>query len=341
LVEEPLLRVRELHVSYRGEGGRRVVVSNLSFDVRPGGSLGVAGESGSGKSTVVLAILGILGAGAEVEAEELRFLGRDLLTCSAEERRWLRATALGYVSQDPATAFDPLRRLGDQFVEVLQLSGKVSRRVALRRAVEALERVRVPSAAERLHQYPFELSGGTLQRAAIGLALLRDPALIIADEPTTALDASVQASVLEEFRRIRHGSGTAVILVSHDLGVLRHVTDELLVLYSGEPLEHGPTSLVLSKPASPYTRALLTTVLDLEGAPPGQRLRSIGGAVPDPEDRPSGCVFSNRCPLAVAECEDERPRLEPVAAGHLRACRFSVDEVERQLPMEAHVVAGD
>ncbi|HWH15923.1 MAG TPA: ABC transporter ATP-binding protein, partial [Miltoncostaeaceae bacterium] len=278
----------------------------------------VVGESGSGKSVTFLALTGLLAVrGARVSGRAL-FAGEDLLTMAPDRLRRLRGDRIGMVFQDPATALNPMHRVGDQIAEAVRAHRRVGRREAGRHAEEALRRVGVPAPEQRARQYPHEFSGGMRQRAAIAMALAPDPDLLIADEPTTALDVTVQAQILELLDEIRRGAGTAVVLISHSLPTVAEVAQDVMVMYAGRPVETGSCAEVLGRPRHPYTRALLGA------APPADRrvdrLQPVEGAPPSPADLPPGCAFHPRCPDRVAACTSERP--EPAGDGgtHTWAC---------------------
>ncbi len=286
-----LLEVRDLVVDI---GGVRVL-DGISFDVADGEVLGVVGESGSGKSVTALAIMGLLPPTARVSGE-VRFRGTDLLTTPERELRRLRGRDVAMVFQDPMTAMNPVHTVGGQIAEMLRLHGPRAPRATVReRVVGLLESVRVPDPAARASAYPHQFSGGMLQRSVIAMGMAHAPALLIADEPTTALDVTVQAQVLDVLREQRETTGSAMILVSHDLGVIAAQADRMAVMYSGRLVEQGPVADVFDAPAHPYTAGLLAALLDVHG--PRRRAYAIPGAPPSPAERPEGCAFRPRCGL--------------------------------------------
>jgi oligopeptide/dipeptide ABC transporter ATP-binding protein len=298
-----LLEVEELEVAFRTPRGRVRAVNGLSFAVEPGETLAIVGESGSGKSVAQLALLGLLPPAAEVRSQRCRFDGQPL------EPRKLRGRALSIVFQDPLSALHPLLSIGEQLGEVLEVHEGLARREARARALAALVEVGIPAPSERLGAYPHELSGGMRQRVLIAMALLCRPRLLFADEPTTALDVTVQAQVLELLASLRRARGMALVLVTHSMGVVASAADRVLVLYAGALAECGAVERVFERPQHPYTRALLASVPDL-GRPRGAPPAPIRGAPPDPLALPSGCAFAPRCPRASPRCSAEVPRFD-------------------------------
>ncbi|WP_433268324.1 dipeptide/oligopeptide/nickel ABC transporter permease/ATP-binding protein [Micromonospora vinacea] len=305
---EPVLEVRNLSIGFEGRHRGVDIVDGLTFDVRPGEVLGLVGESGSGKSLTSLAVMGLLPQGARVRGE-VRFAGTDLLTVSTKRRRALMGREIAMVYQDALSALNPSLRIGPQLGQMISRGGT-------RSAEELMELVGLDP-QRTLSAYPHELSGGQRQRVVIAMALSRDPRLIIADEPTTALDVTVQAQVMELLLRLRGQLGFALILVSHDLALVSDVADRVVVMYGGQIVESGVTADVVGAPAHHYARGLLGSVLSLEAG--AERLTQIRGVVPSPADFPPGCRFADRCPMATEICREETPRLEG-DAGHRYAC---------------------
>jgi oligopeptide/dipeptide ABC transporter ATP-binding protein len=308
---EPLLSVRDLTVEFPTPDGVVSAVNGVGFDVAAGETLAILGESGSGKSVTAQAVMGLIERPGRVVAGSVRFSGADLLAASAEERRRVRGSGLAMVFQDPLTALNPVWSVGFQIGELFRVHRGLSRREARRRAVELLERVRIPGAAIRVGEYPHQFSGGMRQRVMIAMALALDPNVLIADEPTTALDVTVQAQILELLDELRAETGMGLLLITHDLGVVAETADRVAVMYAGRIVETGATDAVLSAPRHPYTEGLLASV------PRGQsgreeRLRPIAGAPPSLARIPSGCPFHPRCPYVVDHCRVERPPLEGV-----------------------------
>jgi peptide/nickel transport system ATP-binding protein len=323
-VSEALLEVRDLAVEFETASGRVRAVDSVSFDVAAGSALGLVGESGCGKSLTALALLKLTPPHGRIAAGSVRFQGRDLLRLSDAELRKVRGASLALVFQEPAAALNPVYTVGDQIGEVLRVHGRADRRAARRRAIELLERVGIPDAARRAGAWPHELSGGMKQRVCIAMALACKPALLIADEPTTALDVTIQAQLLELLADLRRSEGLAILLISHDLGVVGELCDRVAVMYSGRIVERGPASELLERPRHPYTRGLLRSRprLDAARAPDG-RLPAIPGQVPEPRDRPSGCAFHPRCEIAEADCRVAIPPLLQVGPRHDVACPYS------------------
>ncbi|WP_103335967.1 dipeptide/oligopeptide/nickel ABC transporter permease/ATP-binding protein [Amycolatopsis sp. CA-126428] len=309
---DAVLVVENLRVAFPGPDGWTVPVRGVSFSVRAGEAIGVVGESGSGKSLTALAVSRLVEAPGVVTADRLEFAGTPLAEASDREL----GTALAMVFQDPMTSFNPARRVGGQLAEVSEQHHGLSRRAAFARAVDRLAAVRVPAAERRARQYPHEFSGGMRQRAMIGMGLMGRPKLIVADEPTTALDVTVQRQVLRLLARTRETEGAAILLISHDIAVVSQTCERMLVMYAGRIVEDLPTG---SPARHPYTRALLATTVDLE-TDRDRPLEVIPGRPPEPDQVPEGCAFAARCPLASERCRTEDPVLEPAADGHRVAC---------------------
>ena len=313
----PLLQVRDLRVTFQG---RVEAVSGVDLDVGRGEVLGVVGESGSGKSVALKAVLGLLPRSAKVTGS-IRFRGRELLDASERAMRRLRGGPVAMIFQDPLSAFNPVVPVGAQIAEALRLHDRSMRGARARaRVVELLERVAIPQAAERANAYPHEFSGGMRQRAMIAMAMANDPDLLIADEPTTALDVTVQAQVLDLLRDLRERRGLGLVLVTHDLGVVAGVADRVAVMYAGRIVEEAPVDALFADPRHPYTRGLIASVPTL--GPWRDQLRAIEGAPPDPAARPPGCAFAPRCPIAADRCRTETPARRPAGAS-LAACHFA------------------
>lgn len=318
-MSDPLLRVRDLSVRFRGRRGSVHAVNGVSFDLGRGRSLGIVGESGCGKSQTCFAIMGLLPQSAECSGSVL-FEGEELLGAARRTLDRLRGQRLSLVFQDPMTALTPHRTVGAQLCEIVRVHDGASAADAKRRALEIMERVRIPDPERRFHQYPFEFSGGMRQRIVIAAALIQRPSLVIADEPTTALDVTVQAEVLRTFKAVVEHAGTSLILVTHDLGVVAGTCDEVMVMYAGRVVEHADTATLFASPRHPYTRALLACRPSLD-ADPASSMPTIEGRPPDLScGEPRGCTFAPRCSLATIACQDGKPELREVAAGHRAAC---------------------
>jgi oligopeptide/dipeptide ABC transporter ATP-binding protein len=327
----PLLDVRDLTVRFPGPTGPIEAVSGVSFDVRAGETLAVVGESGSGKSVSSLALLGLLGGG-RVTGGSIRFQGEELVGADPERLRRLRGADIAMIFQNPMSSLDPLFTVGDQIAEALRIHRPVSRRDARRRAVELLTEVGLPDPARRVRSYPHELSGGQQQRVMIAMALACEPALLIADEPTTALDVTVEAQILDLLRRAQRDHGTALLFVTHDMGVVAEMADRVLVMYAGRVVEQGPVREVLRDPRNPYTRALIESI-PTPATPRDLPMPAIPGNVPHPSDLPGGCRFHPRCPAALDRCATEEAPLHALAPGRTSRCW-------RHVPAEGVARAG-
>jgi peptide/nickel transport system ATP-binding protein len=316
-----VLEVRGLEVSFVRRGGHLRVVSNISIGMRAGERLALVGESGSGKSLTALAIMGLLPPGARVTAGEIHVNGRPVLGLDAAAWRRLRGAEVAMIFQDPMTSLNPVQRIGQQLVEAIRLHRRVSTAAARSTAVELLERVQIPAAAQRLYDYPHQLSGGMRQRVMIAMALANRPKLLIADEPTTALDVTTQLQVLALIQETCEADGTAVLLISHDLGMVGRFCDNVAIMYAGRIVETGATREVFRQPFHPYTVGLLASIPPLESDV--DRLSSIAGEPADLRQLPPGCAFAPRCPLRQPRCDVERPELRSVGTDRLSACHYA------------------
>jgi peptide/nickel transport system permease protein len=316
---EPVMAVENLHVGFSRGGRVRTAVAGVSLAIQPGEIVGVVGESGAGKSMMALSLAGLAPGTAEVSADSMRFNGVDLLHCSRRERRRVMATDLSVIFQDPMSSLNPALRVGRQLSEKVEIHFGMSRREAFELAERRLTETDLPAARERLRQYPHEYSGGMRQRAMIAMGLMTDPALIIADEPTTALDVTVQAQILDLLREINARTDTAVLLISHDVAVVSELCTRVIVMYAGRLVEQL-TVEQLEQPAHPYTRALLGTLIDLD-TDCQQPLVTIPGQPPALGEATVGCPFAGRCSEATDRCHREDPPLEPLDdSGHAVAC---------------------
>jgi peptide/nickel transport system ATP-binding protein len=306
-----LFEVQDLCISFRTREGVVRVVESLSFTVREGEIFGIVGESGSGKTISMLAAVGLIEDPNAVITGSIRFRGQDLLGLSRRAWRQVRGEKIAMIFQDPMTAMTPVHSVGWQIVEQLRAHRPMSAAAARRRAIELLSSMGMPDPAQQFDRYPHQMSGGMRQRAMIAMALSCDPALLIADEPTTALDVTVQAQILALLKQSREKFGASIILITHDMGVVADTADRMMVMYAGRLVERGPAAYVLATPAHPYTRGLLAAIPPMDGPRPA-RLPAIPGAPPSPAAMPSGCPFQPRCLQAMELC-DTRPAL--LAAG--------------------------
>ncbi len=313
-----LLDVQGLTVTLPTNSGPMTIVDDVDYAVEQGEVFGVAGESGSGKTISVLALMRLLPAGSSTSGVA-RYGGQDLLTLRSRELRRVRGAELAMVFQDPLTSLHPMLSIGKQLTEHVRSHEGASRAVAAKRAVELLDEVRIPDPEHALRGFPHQFSGGMRQRIAIAIALAARPKLLIADEPTTALDVTVQAGILRLLDRLRREQGLSVILITHDLGVMSSIADEVAIFYAGRIVESGPTRELLTSPRHPYTRALLDALPHPEQAG-GTELVAIPGSPPTPRARPAGCAFHPRCPYAAEQCLVEVPPLVAVSETRLLAC---------------------
>jgi oligopeptide/dipeptide ABC transporter ATP-binding protein len=326
-----LLEVQDLGVSFATEDGTVRAVDGVSFTLAPGDILAIVGESGSGKSVSVMTLMGLTrGVNARFEGTA-QFRGTDLIAASQEQMQRVRGAEIAMIFQDPMTSLDPVYRIGDQIVEQILAHEKVSKAQARDRTIALLDQVGIPHASERVDAYPHELSGGMRQRVMIAMALSCDPSILIADEPTTALDVTIQAQILERIKQLRDRTDTAVILVTHDLGVVADVADRIAVMYAGRIVEQGTVDEIFYDPQHPYTWGLLGSITRLDRERP-RRLPSIPGSPPSLLDPPQGCHFRPRCPHEFDRCH-EVPGLDgrlPEAPGHLDRCWLSVDDKRKR-----------
>jgi len=324
---EPLLEVRDLKVHFPTPDGLVKAVDGLSFEVRRGETFGIVGESGSGKSVTCLTALGLITrTSAQLDGQVL-FKGRDLLTMSGDELQKIRGKELAMIFQDPFACLHPMYRVGDQLVEAVRVHDPVSKQVARDRVVELLAAVGIPRPRERFRDYPHQYSGGMRQRAMIAMALLHNPDVLIADEPTTALDVTVQAQILELIDRIKTEFRIGVILITHDLGVIADVAQTVMVMYAGRSMERAGVAELFGQPLHPYTWGLLESIPTV--VQKGTRLVPIEGAPPSLISVPPGCPFHPRCPHRFSPCDSERPDFKDRGGGHPEACHLSVEDKRR------------
>jgi oligopeptide/dipeptide ABC transporter ATP-binding protein len=319
----PLLEVEDLQTLFHIDGAIARAVDGVSFVVRSGETLAIVGESGSGKSVTSLSIMRLVPTPrGRIAGGSVRFRGRDLLRLSEPDMRRIRGNEISMIFQEPMSSLNPLLTAGEQIAEVVRLHQGLGRTAARRRAVEMLTRVNIPDPDHRANEYPHRLSGGMRQRVMIAMALACHPALLIADEPTTALDVTIQAQILQLIRKLQAEMGMSVLFITHNLGVVAQIADRVAVMYAGRIVEQGDVAAVFASPLHPYTRALLRSVPHVEGGgrDPSRRLLSIPGQVPSPSALPPGCSYAPRCPLADETCRAVMPTISDVLPGHDVRC---------------------
>jgi peptide/nickel transport system ATP-binding protein len=327
-VRETVLEVRDLSVVFPTLDGDVRAVSNLSYTLHRGETLGIVGESGSGKSVSSLALMGLLNRNRTQIQGQALLGGRDLLTLPPDEMRDVRGKDIAMIFQDPFACLHPMHRVGDQIAEAVTAHTKSSQKEADNRAVELLHDVGIPNAKSRARDYPHQFSGGMRQRAMIAMALVHNPSVLIADEPTTALDVTVQAQILELIERVKEQFDIGVILITHDLGVIAETAETVLVMYAGRAMELGPASDLFRAPQNPYTWGLLSSMPTIEQRL--ERLVAIEGSPPSMVAVPQGCAFNPRCPYRFAPCTTELPELRQIPGGHLDRCHLS-DQMKREI----------
>ena len=320
-----LLEVKDIRVVFPGKKGEFAAVDGVTFHLDQGEILCIVGESGSGKTMTGLSVLGLLPEQARVAAGTVRYQGRELLGLSEQEMYGIRGKEISMIFQDPMVSLDQVFTVGSQLVEAIRVHTKMDKRSAVELSLEMLDKVRIPNPERVFGSYPFELSGGMCQRVMIAIALCCHPKVLIADEPTTALDATVQAQILELLVELRDATHIGIILITHDLDIVKGMADRIIVMYAGKMMEMGTRQDVFSNPLHPYTQGLLKCVPTLD-MPEGFRLYNLEGIVPDIQDMPEGCRFCTRCPRAEEECCIVQPELREIAPGHFVSC-LKVDEV--------------
>jgi len=321
--QAPVLKIEDLAVAYKVRGGEIVAVQDVSFEIKRGESHGIVGESGCGKSTVAWAILNFLGANGYVKRGSIKFQGQELVGRTGEELRQLRGDQIAMVYQDPMQALNPSMRLGEQMTEVLTVHRSISEKEAEERCIEMLKRVYMPDPANVMKRYPHQISGGQQQRVVIAIALLNNPALLVMDEPTTALDVTVEAAVLDLIADLRRDFDTAIMYISHNLGVVARVCTKVGVMYAGEMVERALVKEIFKNPQHPYTQGLIRCVPRLGADKASSFLYPIRGRVPPPNNRPVGCVYTPRCDYAEDRCREEHPRLRNLPNGIQVRCHFA------------------
>jgi peptide/nickel transport system ATP-binding protein len=314
---ESLLGVSRLTTVFDLHRGAAVAVDDVSFEVRSGETLGLVGESGSGKSVTALSIMGLVQPPGRIARGRILFKGRDLLTLPESEMRAIRGAEVSLIFQEPMTALNPVFTIGDQIAEALLVHGRTTRRDARSAVIDLLEKVRIPDASARVDDYPHQLSGGMRQRVLIAMAIACKPALVIADEPTTALDVTIQAQILDLLREMKSAFNLSLLLITHDLGVVAETADRVAVMYGGRIVEEGPVRAIFREPQHPYTRGLLAS---MPGKSAGRHLRAIDGSVPVLGAFPSGCAFHPRCPDRFEPCDGKPPEAYQVGEAHTARC---------------------
>ncbi len=314
-----VLEVRDLRTLFNTDDGEFPAVDGVSFSVEAGHTLAIVGESGCGKSVTALSVMGLVPSPpGRIAGGSIRFEGRELVGAGAQQMQDLRGNGIAMIFQEPMSSLNPVFTIGEQIVEALLRHRTITRAEAVERAIAMLRKVRIPAPEQRFHEHPHKLSGGMRQRAMIAMALACEPRLLIADEPTTALDVTIQAQILDLMRTLQTETGTAIILITHDLGVVAEVADEVVVMYAGRVVERAPVRTLFDAPQHPYTIGLLGSIprLDVQRT----RLAAIEGQVPSPLKRAGGCAFADRCPFADVQCRAEVPALREVGAQHRSAC---------------------
>jgi len=326
-----LLEVKDLRVQFHSDDGIVKAVDGVNFSLEPGQTLGIVGESGSGKSVTCLSIMGLARGGSV--SGQANFQGKNLLKMHPHELREVRGKQIAMIFQDPLSSLHPFYKVGSQIAEMILAHEKMSKKDANDRAIELLRLVGIPRPERRVDDYPHQFSGGMRQRAMIAMALALDPAVLIADEPTTALDVTVQAQVLDLIERLQGEFGTAIIMITHDLGVVADMADDVLVMYGGKPIEVADRRTAYYGPHHPYTWGLLQSIPSAGAEHTGDQLRPIKGMPPSLINLPTGCSFHPRCPYVMDVCKKEEPQLLPAAVAgngaHLSACHLSLEEKQR------------
>ncbi len=333
----PLLSIRDLRTWFYTESGVARAVDGVSFDVGAGETVGIVGESGCGKSVTALSILRLIQPPGRIEpGSRIEFEGKDLVTLPDDEMRRIRGNRISMIFQEPMSALNPVFTVGDQVAEVARIHAGLSRKKAWDRAVETLALTGIPAPEERAKQYPHQLSGGMRQRVLIAMALIMKPALVIADEPTTALDVTIQAQILDLLMHLQKEFGTSILMITHDLGVIAETTSRVIVMYAGEIVEQASVTELFARPHHPYTEGLMHSMPHI--GHDQERLNVIPGTVPAPTNWPHGCRFRERCPYSWELPEREHPPLYDVGAGHVSRCHLAREPERRNHPHEPLVV---
>jgi oligopeptide/dipeptide ABC transporter ATP-binding protein len=329
-VPTPILQVKDLRTQFLTDGGIVTAVDGVSFDLYPGESLGIVGESGSGKSVTALSILRLVPDPGRVVSGQVLFHNQDLLQLTGEEIREIRGRDIAMIFQDPQSSLNPVLRTGFQIEEAMLAHGNVTKKQARQRTIELLKRVRIPAAESRAKDFPFQLSGGMRQRAMIAMGLANAPSILIADEPTTALDVTVQAQILELLADLNRELGAAILMITHNMGVVAGLCSRVIVMYAGQIVEQGPVDQIFDHPQHPYTWSLLRSIPRVD-ALRHERLRSIEGLAPDLLRPPSGCRFHPRCPFRIEKCFRDVPPLVEVAPDQRASCWVTMDRARKEM----------
>ena len=317
-----ILEIKNLHTYFYTDSGVIKSVDGVDIELREGTTLGIVGESGSGKSVTALSVMGLLmGTTGKVAEGEILFEGRDLTKLDDEERRKMRGEKISMIFQEPMTSLNPVMKIGDQITECILMHNNISKQEAWDKAVEMLKLTGVPRVERMMKEYPFQLSGGQRQRVMIAMALVCKPKILIADEPTTALDVTIQAQILDLMENLKQKTGTSILFITHDLGVVAEVCDDVVVMYSGRVVEKGDVRSIFASPSHPYTKGLLASIPKLGEC--AEELESIPGNVPNPKYMPQGCKFAPRCSCAFDKCREEEPGFYDVGEGHMSRCWLS------------------
>ena len=311
-----ILEIKNLHTYFYTDSGVIKSVDGVDIELREGTTLGIVGESGSGKSVTALSVMGLLMG--KVAEGEILFEGRDLTKLDDEERRKMRGEKISMIFQEPMTSLNPVMKIGDQITECILMHNNISKQEAWDKAVEMLKLTGVPRVERMMKEYPFQLSGGQRQRVMIAMALVCKPKILIADEPTTALDVTIQAQILDLMENLKQKTGTSILFITHDLGVVAEVCDDVVVMYSGRVVEKGDVRSIFASPSHPYTKGLLASIPKLGEC--AEELESIPGNVPNPKYMPQGCKFAPRCSCAFDKCREEEPGFYDVGEGHMSRC---------------------
>ena len=314
-----ILEIKNLHTYFYTDSGVIKSVDGVDIELREGTTLGIVGESGSGKSVTALSVMGLLmGTTGKVAEGEILFEGRDLTKLDDEERRKMRGEKISMIFQEPMTSLNPVMKIGDQITECILMHNNISKQEAWDKAVEMLKLTGVPRVERMMKEYPFQLSGGQRQRVMIAMALVCKPKILIADEPTTALDVTIQAQILDLMENLKQKTGTSILFITHDLGVVAEVCDDVVVMYSGRVVEKGDVRSIFASPSHPYTKGLLASIPKLGEC--AEELESIPCNVPNPKYMPQGCKFAPRCSCAFDKCREEEPGFYDVGEGHMSRC---------------------